>query len=91
MRLMLVLLLCLSSASSRSLESRRRQCLSVRGGKSEKKVRKLDPRGTSLAARAARPLVSLVTRYEDALEENPKLELYVQIGGTILVMQVIKA
>lgn len=62
-----------------------------RGGADKKHVKKLDPRGTPLAARAARPLVALAERYDAAIEANPKLELWIQIGGTILVLQTIKA
>jgi len=61
-----------------------------RGGAGEKKVKKLDPRGTPLVARAARPLTSLLARYEAAVEENPKLELWIQFGGVLALSQAIK-
>ncbi|KAJ8613396.1 hypothetical protein CTAYLR_002237 [Chrysophaeum taylorii] len=57
----------------------------IRGGAD--KVTKLDPRSPPLAARAIKPLRALVTRYDAAVEANPSLELWVQIGGTLLAIQ----
>jgi len=53
-----------------------------RGGGEKAKV--IDPRGTPLVIKAARPLAALTKRYDAAIESNPKLELYVQLGSTLI-------
>ena len=59
--------------------------LTLRGGKT------IDPRGTPLVEKAARPLVALAKKYEALILENPKMELYIQLGGTVVALQLVNA
>ena len=94
MRVLLLVLWLLREASGlerRALSAasglERRALSLARGGAT---VKKIDPlAGKSLVSKAARPLALLAQKYDVACAANPKLELFVQLGGTLLVLSLL--